>query len=208
MDPEDLIDDKTTANETAGGDPVAEPKMVPLAAVQEERQRRKALADELAETKRKLDALQKQPPAATPPATGTSDIDDMRKGLAELRAEQRKRSLSNELGVNEQQAEAIAKTMDSLPGLTSKEALDIAKGRNAELFKGQSESGMNPGQQASLRPTPGAKLEPVASDWQQRRKKLAELQKTDSIAADELRNNMIGQLAANALGIPHRKLPI
>ena len=49
---------------------------------------------------------------------------------------------------------------------------------------------------------------PPKDDWQERVAYLKKVGPVDQIQADEFRNNIIGGLAAAAMGLTHHKIPI
>lgn len=181
-------------------------KQVPLKAVLEERNKRKALSEQLAKAQAEIERLSKQ--TASQKKAEATPVDDIRQELHQLKRESKLRATARELGLAEAQADAVLKTIEANPSLNTAEALTIAKMRDAALFAEQTGSGMVPGQNPSLRPTPGSQPVPPETEWDLRKKRLAALSGSDQIAADQLRSNMIGSLAAQAMGLPHHKIPI
>jgi len=121
--------------------------------------------------------------------------------------------LRAELHVDEKSAAAIAELQARAGGaLDARECLAILKQRSG----GNEGSGYDESQHRVLgagRPPsqPNAfqtDAERERADWDRRKALVKKLRDSDSIAEGELRNNMIGSLAASVLGLPFRKTRI
>lgn len=186
---------------TEGND---EPQTVPLSALHEERSKRKERDKELDETKTRLAELEKKLEAQAEPGEGLSP-----ELMQELLQTHRQTKLGRELGLGEKQTNAVLEMMDKIPNLNPDQALILAKQAEPDVFNSDEGSGFDASQHGSLATTRGAPpLPQEEDDMPKRQERVKQLESTDSLAADELRNNMIGTLAAEALGIRHRKIPI
>lgn len=149
-----------------------------------------------------------QAPAAE--AQPPNDTEDIRKALREIQAKEQKRDLIHELGLaDERQAEVVAEIMAKNPGLERAEALDLAAKRKPDLFQERGQPGFDPRIHGSMRPRPGSAPEPKESDRDKRLKAIASATGTDK---SKLLNNMVGSLAAKAMGPEwskyHKKIPL
>ena len=189
-----------------------EPQTAPVEAVIAERKKRQEAQSELESTRKELEttraALEQARQSAPKPDEGGLD-QVQQKQLQELLADKRQRELSRELGLGDQQTAAVMKTMSDHPTLNPAQAYDLAKAADPDVFKQQEGSSFDPSMHGSLSPTRGGPPEPPSEDdSDERMARIKELQTKDQLQADGLRNNMIGHLAARAMGLPHRKIPI
>lgn len=181
-------------------------KQVPISAMHEERTKRKAAQQERDALKAELDALkQKQKDQANP-----VKVEDVAAQVQKLLAEHEKQSVSRTLGLSEAQADAVMKIMqDTGNRLTAAESLRIAMARDAKLFENSDGSAFDPATHGSLKTTPGAPPpQPPADDMKERVALMKKLESVDQIQSDAIRNNIIGSMAAKAMGLPHTLIPI
>lgn len=193
-------DGKVTSTEPAKSEG-KEVQTVPLPALLEERNRRQAVEKELAD-------LRAQQSAAKPVETTPAD-QDLRKQVAELQAEKRRRDLARQTGLHEKQTELVEQIMQAAPGLNLSESVAIAKLRDPKLFDTQEGSGFDPSMHGGLGPTRGQSNQPPAkSDYEERVAFIKKTSSVDQMKSDAVRQNMIGGMAAKAMGLPHQYIPI
>ena len=161
------------------------------------------LEAELAEAREKLAAAEK---ATAKPDAEEPDIKALMSDIAELKGERKRGQIQAELGLSGKQADAIVALMDRT-GLNAQQCLAVAKSDDPELFSA-SDAAPHPAVAGSLRPTRGAEPQEPKDDLDRRKELITELSTKDQLAADRLRNNLIGSRAAAALGLPHHRIPI
>lgn len=202
---------KSAEGET-GSEPVVqtpeaatEPRQVPVAAVAAQRQKTRDAHERIAELEAELARLKTPSTQAAPQAAQGED--DIREAIRELRAENRMRGLVTELGLGSQeQAGIVSKLLESNPGLTPAEALDIAARREPEKFKDRGHSGFDPSIHGVLRPTAGSQPAPA----QQKSEYAKRFEYSDKLGAtrdrNRVRHNVIGHEVAKAIGFTEHKL--
>jgi hypothetical protein len=180
---------------------------VPLPALLEERSKRQAAEEANVKLAAELAKEREERKATEAARSSTPDLAKILKDHEVLMANAHRASVSRSLGINEKQADAVMEIMKISDKLSPVDALLLAKSRDSKLFESNEGSGYD-GSQHSVLGAGKVQPEPPQNDWNTRKAKLQELQKTDKIAADELRNDMIGSQAAAVLGLPYKKIPI
>lgn len=183
-----------------------EPRTVPVAAIAEQRQKTRDANERIAALEAELARIKESKGQAAPQKSGEVE-EDLRATVMELKRAERTRGLVAELGLGSSaQADTVAKIIDSNPGLTPVEALDIAARRDPEGFKDRGQAGFDPSIHGSLRPTKGSQpsTEPPKSDLKKR------FEYSDSLTVNKqknaVRNNAIGHFAAQAIGFKEHQL--
>jgi hypothetical protein len=133
--------------------------------------------------------------------------------LAQIERRLAASELAAELGCSRAHAERVIELQRTSPSLTPREASNVVAARQP----GTGTSAFDPGTHGSLGSTPqrNSAYQPGMTDEQAyvadmrfRAHRVRELQASNQVEADEIRNNMIGSLAARALGMPHHKIPL
>lgn len=205
---------ETPAKEAAGSEPVKqapeatkEARQVPLDALAEARQKARAAEARIAELEAEVARTKnaEQPAAAAQPQSG---IEKIEKQLAEIQHRERTRELTVELGLaDDKQAFAVMELISKNSDLTPTEALELAAKRKPDLFKERGQPGFDPRIHGSMRPHAGAAPQPKESDY---KKRLAATAKATGVDKSRLLNNIVGGMAADALGWgkDHKKFPV
>ena len=182
-----------------------EPTQVPVEAIAAEREKKREAAERAERAEAEVARLKEQL-AKAQPTQPSSDIEEVKKTLAEMKDVEYRRTLSASLGLDDKQTAIVAELGKTVPGLNPMELLSLAQTRNPDAFKGRGQPGFNPSVHGSMRPTPGASPEPQKSDHVQRLEAIKG--EKDKVRKNDLTNNLIGGFAAAALGWEHRKIPI
>lgn len=197
---------------SSGSDkPVQDPKTVPLEALAEERAKKREAAERADKLAAELAALKEQlaaKKATEPAAQADSDAADIRKAITELRAAEQRRALAGELGLDDKQAQAVQQVMAKAPHLNAAEALHLASFQSKELFASRTANETHPAMHGSLGTSRGAQPQPPADEWKERWKYIDSIKNVDQVTHDQMRNNMIGSVAAKVMGLNHQLIPI
>ena len=201
---------ETLAKGDASSEPAKQPeapkeaRQVPLDALAEARQKARAAEERIAALESELAQTKKTPPpaAAVPPQP---ELERIGKELAEIKQKERVRELTVELGlVDDKQAQAVLELVSKNPDLTSVEALELAAKRKPDVFKERGQPGFDPRIHGSMRPHAGSSPQPKESEYKQR---LAAAKKATGNDKHRLLNNIVGGMAAKAMGWnEHKKL--
>lgn len=176
-------------------------KQVPLGEHIELRQQHRTLADENAQLKAQLAAMNK-PPASAAPDQGLAET------VRDLSRRQRLTDLSSELGTSTKQTQAIAELIEKTPGLSAIEAKSLATMRSPDLFKDDADQFL-PGTHGSARPGVGIPTPHVDRDETEDRINFILSQKQNRNRQDRLFDNLIGHIAAEDVGMPgHQMIPL
>jgi len=206
---ETAVDPAGDKGSLPGSQPTAEPQTVPVAAIAEERAKKREATERAEKAEAELAKLQAQlnsrneskQPAANPD-------EDIRTAVRELREAERRRTLSRELGLDDKQASAVMQVMQDAPKLNAVQALQVAKFNDEKLFQAQAADNAHPAMAGSLGTSRGAQPQPPQDTAAERWKYIDKVKNTDQVRFDELKNNMIGAAAAKAMGLPHQLIPI
>jgi hypothetical protein len=191
---------KDDAPVDAGAEPKGEDIRIPKQELDKVRGKLKAEREEKENLQKELEELRKTQKAAEPdsqPKTGTDEVADIRKELAEIRAIEELRGLAQALNLNQEQAAAVHVLIKEAPGLSPSEALTIASARDTELFKTSDSKGYDPSQHGTLRPGSGPPPKP-----NERAERLAEIRNAQGHGQKrELRARLLGERLASAMGL-------
>lgn len=119
------------------------------------------------------------------------------------------RDLRDQKGLTFAQAEKVHEIQSRMPELDFDEAFAIAASRHVNLFSDDdgASAGFNPGVHGSIRPAPGA--QPPASNESDMKDRISHYQKLrpqNKRQAQAVWNNMVGNIAAQQLGLQGHKL--
>lgn len=166
---------------------------IPKERLDQEIGKRRDVEIRLEAAQREIEALKKggapSPAASAPPPT---DLSEVNRKLALIEAERSRDKLAKQLGLNDQQADAVAVLVGK--GLTPDAALAAARVSNADLFSGQQQRGFDPSQHASMRPTGNGM--PTAPKLKEQ---LAQVAKLPADQRSDAQAELLGKRLAKAL---------
>ena len=188
----------------------AEPQTVPLAALAEERAKKREASERAEKAEAELAKLQAQLNSKNDGKqdASTPDSEDVRQAIRELQEDRRRTALARELGLDEKQAAAVRQVMQDAPKLNAEQALQVAKFNDEKLFQSQAADQAHPAMHGSLGTSRGAQPQPQVDDSKARWAYVDTIKNRDQVRFDEYKNNAIGHEAAKAMGLPHQLIPI